>query len=130
MANDDLTRTAGLYRAFREAHPANAQRYPFRKPKALARLGTVEFVGYMTTHGGRVALYVHYFAPGSRPGLYATTGRSELYLLGGRFSATGLGITDTDINGRVVDYRPRFEVRLVREEERRTLHNRRRRRKT
>jgi len=122
LAND-VTRAAALYRAFREAAPKTARKYTTRPPKALARLGTVEFVGYLTTHAGQVALYVHYFAPASRPGLYATTGRSELYLLGGRFKATAAGITDLDANGRIVDFRPRFEVI-----EKDRLHNKRRRR--
>jgi hypothetical protein len=64
----------------------------------------------MTTHNGKPALYVHHFAPGSRPALYAGTNRNELALVGGRFHVTGRGITDLDANGRETDYTPRYSV--------------------
>jgi len=111
----DVENANRLYREFREATPRGQYvRYP-RVPKALARLGTCEFVGYQTTHQGRLALYVHYFAAGSRPGLYANTGRGQLYLVGGRFRVTYRGITDLDSRGREIDYKPKY--RTLTEEE-------------
>jgi hypothetical protein len=74
-------------------------------------MGVCEFIGYMTTHQGRPALYVHHFAPGSRPAMYAGTRRNELYLVGGRFHVTGRGITDLDARGREIDYTPRYDVK-------------------
>lgn len=106
--NPDLRRAIGLYRAFRESEPKRARRVHMRLPKAVARVGTVEFIGYMTTHHGRVTLYVHDFAPGSRPALYAGTHRNQLYMFGGRFKVTGRGITDMDSRGRETDYSPRY----------------------
>jgi len=107
--NEDLRRAVRLYRAFREANPPRARRVSLEIPKAVARVGTVEFIGYMTTHKGKVHLYVHDFAPGSRPALYAGTRRNQLYLFNGRFKVTSRGITDLDSAGRVVDYSPRYE---------------------
>ena len=71
-------------------------------------MGVLEFVGYMTTHAGKPALYVHHFAPGSRPALYAGVSRNQLALYGGRYWVTGRGITDLDARGREVDYTPRY----------------------
>lgn len=107
--NPELQRAVRLYRAFREADPSRARRVQVSLPKAVARVGTVEFIGYMTTHRGKVHLYVHDFAPGSRPSLYAGTRRNQLYLFNGRFKVTSRGITDMDSHGRVVDYTPRYE---------------------
>lgn len=104
----DLRRAAQLYRDFREAAPKRARRVSIATPKALARMGVLEFVGYMTTHAGKPALYVHHFAPGSRPSLYAGARRNQLALYGGRFTVTGRGITDLDARGREVDYTPPY----------------------
>lgn len=111
-ARNALLRATRLYRDFREAEPRAVRRVRVRAPKgkALVRIGPCEFVGYMTTHQGRPALYVHHFAPGSRPALYAGTGRCELYFVGGRFHVTGRGITDLDARGREIDFRPRYDV--------------------
>jgi hypothetical protein len=107
----DLHRAARLYRAFREEQPSRTRSIARpRIPKALAHIGTCEFIGYITSHKGRPALYVHYFAPGSRPSMYGSTGLGEFYLLGGRYKLTAGGITDLDAHGRIVDYRPRFKV--------------------
>lgn len=106
----EISSAERLYRQFREAAPSSARRVRVRIPKALARMGTCEFVGYLTTHKGKAALYVHYFAPGSRPGLYANTGRGQLFLIGGRFRVSERGITDQDIRGRDIDYTPRYRT--------------------
>lgn len=106
--NPDLHAAIKLYRAFREAIPHRARQVRVALPKAVARVGTVEFIGYMTTHRGKVHLYVHDFSPGSRPALYAGTRRNQLYLFGGRFKVTARGITDLDSRGRETDYLPRY----------------------
>ena len=101
----DLTNAARLYRAFREEEPRRA-RLSAPLPKAVAKMGTAEFLGYLTTHAGKVVLYVHYFAPGSRPEVCAPgSRRNQLFLFGGRFKVTGRGITDLDSRGRVVEFR-------------------------
>ncbi len=111
-ARRDVARARGLYRAFREDEPGRIGRARLRIPKAVALMGPVEFIGYVTTHRGQVALYIHEFAPGSRPLMYAGAGRGQLYLLGGRFKVTGRGITDLSALGREVHARRRFEVKL------------------
>lgn len=110
-SSGDLRRAMSLYRSFREEPPKRARKLTVpRMPRALAHIGTCEFIGYITSHGGKPALYVHYFAPGSRPAMYGNTGRGEFYLLGGRYKLTAGGITDLNAQGRIVDYRPRFKV--------------------
>lgn len=101
---------ARLYRSFREATPRRARRVPYHVPRAVAVMGHVEFVGYMTTHRGKTHLYIHEFAPGSRPLLCAGSGRGELYLVGARFKVTGRGITDLDAQGRITHSRRRYRV--------------------
>jgi hypothetical protein len=114
-----LERAGRLYRAFREDSPREVKRLTVTIPKAVAVMGYCEFVGYLTTHRGKVALYIHEFAPGSRPLLCAGTGRGQLYLLGGRFKVTGRGITDQDASGRTVHAKRRYDVRLKRSRARR-----------
>lgn len=111
----ELRRAVKLYRDFREAAPKRARRVSAATPRALARMGILEFVGYMTTHAGKPALYVHYFAPGSRPALYAGVHRNQLALHGGRYRVTGRGITDLDSRGAEVDYTPRYVTVLASE---------------
>jgi len=112
MSTRERLRTLKLYRDFRESEPVGMfvrRRYP----RTLARMGVCEFIGYMTTHGGKTALYVHHFAPGSRPSLYAGAGRNQLFLMGGRFTVTDRGITDIDAHGKPTDYTPRYHVSAV-----------------
>ncbi len=113
--SSEVRRAVQLYRDFREAAPRSARRASIATPRALARMGPLEFVGYMTTHAGKPALYVHYFAPGSRPALYAGVSRNQLALYGGRFRVTARGITDLDSRGREVDYTPRYVTVLASE---------------
>lgn len=108
----DVRDAADLYRAFREDEPRTARRIKIKVPTAVAVMGHCEFVGYVTTHRGEVTLYIHEFAPGSRPLLCAGKGRSQLYLVGGRFTVTGAGITDLDRDGRIVHARRRYLVKV------------------
>lgn len=114
MSATDFQRASRLYRAFREEPVSRARRVSIRLPKAVARMGVLEFVGYMTTHGGKPALYIHHFAPGSRPVMYASGRRNQLMLYGGRYTVTGRGITDLNPRGRAIDYTPRY-VTVTRE---------------
>ena len=106
----ELARARSLYRAFREDEPRRVRRVTVDMPRAVAVMGHVEFVGYMTTHKGRTHLYVHEFAAGSRPLLCAGKGKGQLYMLLGRFKVTGRGITDTDAGGRIVHARRRYQI--------------------
>jgi len=109
----DLDDAASLYEQFREERPKRARKVRVQLPKAVAVMGHCEFVGYVTTHGGKVELYIHEFAPGSRPLLCAGSGKSQLYLIGGRFTVTGRGITDLDRSGRTVHAKRRYRVTLI-----------------
>jgi hypothetical protein len=111
VSDSDLKKADRLYRSFREAPPQRARKLNVDLPKAVAEIGVCEFIGYMTTHGGKVKYYIHEFAAGSRPKLYAGTRRGQLYLFGGRFKVTELGITDMDRSGRTVHAKRRYEVK-------------------
>ncbi len=109
--NRELRETFKRYRQFREAEPDGIRKVSVAPPpKALWRLGICEFIGYMTTHQGKPALYVHHFAPGSRPVLVASVRRNGLYLMGGRFRVTDRGITDLTATGHETDFRPRYDI--------------------
>lgn len=74
-------------------------------------MGHVEFIGYVTTHRGKTHLYIHEFAPGSRPLMTAGPHRNQLLLIGGRYRVTSRGIVDLDARGRPVKEGPsRYKV--------------------
>lgn len=104
-------RAEKLYGQFREAKPQRVRHLKVTWPKALMVMGHCEFVGYATTHKGKVSLYIHEFAQGSRPLLCAAPGKSQLFLLGGRFDVTARGITDRDRSGRIVHAPRRYDVK-------------------
>jgi hypothetical protein len=116
VTDPDVKRAVQLFRSFREEAPTDVKTLNLHVPKAVAHIGTCEFVGYVTTHKGHPALYVHYFAPGSRPAMYGNTGRCEVYFLGGRYTLTAGGFTDLNRQGKIVDYKPRFRVFQVDEQ--------------
>jgi hypothetical protein len=109
----ELAEAEELYEGFREERPRRARVVHARFPRALAEIGVVEFLGYFTTHKGELALYIHEFAPGSRPRLWAGKRKGELYLFGGRFRVTERGITDLDRSGREISSRRRYHVKRV-----------------
>lgn len=112
MSARDLNGARSLYRAFREEEPKKPRRIAIDVPKVVAVMGPCEFVGYATTHRGKVTLYIHEFAPGSRPLLCAGPRRNQLFLVGGRFKVTGRGITDLSPEGRTVHAVRRYDVRV------------------
>jgi hypothetical protein len=110
---NDTQKAARVYQGFREETPRRARHVSVDIPKALAVVGACEFIGYVTTTRGRTELYIHEFAPGSRPYLAAGPRRNQLFLVGGRYRFTSRGITDLDANGRPIDARPRYKVTLL-----------------
>lgn len=106
----DRERAARLYNSFREEPVERVRRVRVRRPKAVMVMGTVQFIGYMTTHGGKATPYIHEFAPGSAPLLCAGPYRGQLYMLLGRFKVTGRGITDLSATGAVVHARRKYVV--------------------
>lgn len=75
-------------------------------------MGSVEFIGYVTTHQGRIHLYIHEFAAGSRPLITAGPRPNQLVLVGGRYKVTSRGIVDLDKRGKPVpEGRSRYRVK-------------------
>lgn len=105
-----VRQAARLYRGFREEPPRLARKVQFRVPKAVAVFGHVEFIGYVTTHRGKTHLYIHEFAPGSRPMMTAGPKGNQLFLVGGRYRVTRRGIVDRDASGREVHAKSRYKV--------------------
>jgi hypothetical protein len=112
-AKRDLRSNASLYEGFREEPVQRVRRVNFDVPKALAVMGQVEFLGYMTTHAGKTHLYVHQFAQGSRPTFAAGTRRNQAFLIGGRYRVTDRGIVDFDAAGREVRARDRYKIDVI-----------------
>jgi hypothetical protein len=109
----DIRSSAALYKGFREEPAERARRVEFKVPHAVAVMGHMEFFGYMTTHAGKTHLYVHQFAPGSRPVLGAGKGRNQLFLIGGRYRVTDRGVVDYGPGGREVRSRDRYKIDVI-----------------
>jgi hypothetical protein len=109
----DLQDAAKLWQDFREVPARRARRVTYDVPRAVAVMGYVELICYVTTHGRKVKLYKHEFAPGSRPILAAGKGRGRLYLIGSRFKVTALGITDINSRGHIVHAKNRYKVETL-----------------
>jgi hypothetical protein len=109
----DIRSSAALYKGFREEPPQRAKRVSYKVPRAVAVMGQVEFIGYMTTHAGKTHLYVHQFAQGSRPIFAAGKGRNQAYLVGGRYRVTDRGIVDFGPGGREVRGRDRYKIDVI-----------------
>ncbi len=101
--NSDEARAARLYESFREDVPRRVKKFGFAPPRIVVDIGYVEFIGYRTTHGRKVTLYQHDFAPGSRPLLCVSPDGRQLMLLGGRYQFTERGIVDRDVQGQEID---------------------------
>jgi hypothetical protein len=96
----DLERAGELYRDFREEEPRAVGELDVSLPSVVAEVGVCQFIGYFTTHAGKVTPYVHGFVSGSRPHLYSSGRKNELFLFGGRFRMTARGIVDFGADGR------------------------------
>jgi hypothetical protein len=99
----ELQQACALFESFREAKPRKIKTVQLKVPSAVAVIGHVEFIGYKTTHGKKITLYKHDFAPGSRPLLCSSPNGKQLLLLGGRYEFDERGIVDKDSKGRDVD---------------------------
>lgn len=108
----DVRKAASLYESFREEPAQLTRKVTVDVPDAVAVMGTVEFIGYVTTHRGKTFLYIHEFAEGSRPLMTAGKKRNQLFLVGGRYKVTSRGITDLDSTGRAIDAPSRYKVLL------------------
>ncbi len=100
----EMARAAKLYESFRERTPKRIKKISiFPPPRVAVDVGLVEFIGYRTTHGRKLTLYQHDFAPGSRPLLCVSPDGRQLLLIGGRYKFTGRGIVDRDLSGREIE---------------------------
>jgi hypothetical protein len=99
----EMSRAAKLYESFRERPPKRVNRIGFAPPRIVVDIGHVEFIGYRTTHGKKLTLYRHDFAPGSRPLLCVSPDGRQLMLIGGRYKFTERGIVDRDIDDREIE---------------------------
>lgn len=95
-------RAKKLYEDFRETKVKRTRSIKIRYPKAVAIMGYCEAILYSTTHNGVAKLYKHKFAKGSRALLCAGPGKSQLYLIGGRFHVTERGIVDLTPSGKEI----------------------------
>jgi hypothetical protein len=109
----DIRSAAELFEEFREEPPERARKVNFKVPNAVAVMGQVEFIGYMTTHAGQTHLYVHQFAQGSRPTFAAGKGRNQAFLIGGRYRVTDRGIVDFGPDGREVRAKDRYKIDVI-----------------
>lgn len=98
-----IGQAVALFESFRERKPQRMGTLRFKVPKAVACMGYVEGVDYRTTHGKKLTLYHHDFAPGSRPLLCVSADGKQLLLVGGRYQWTARGIVDKDAKGRDVE---------------------------
>lgn len=97
-----VRRAIKLYESFREDKPRKIGAVKMALPSAVAVMGYVEGIDYRTTHKGKLTLYHHDFAPGSRPLLAVAADGKQLLLMGGRFQFTARGIVDKDARGRQI----------------------------
>lgn len=102
MSKQAIGQAVRLFQSFRERKPQRVGVVKFRVPKAVACMGYVEGIDYRTTHGKKITLYHHDFAPGARPFLAVSSDGLQLLLLGGRFKFTHQGIVDKDARGRLI----------------------------
>ncbi|MHB8414592.1 MAG: hypothetical protein ACYDDA_03805 [Acidiferrobacteraceae bacterium] len=99
----EMARAAKLYRSFRERVPDRIKRVGVPPlPRIAVDIGRVEYVGYRTTHGKKLTLYQHDFAPASRPLLCVSPDGRQILLIGGRYVFTDRGIVDRDVTGRQI----------------------------
>lgn len=99
-----IGKAVALYESFRERKPKRIGKVSMSVPKAVACIGYVEGIDYRTTHGKKVTLYHHDFAPGSRPLFAVSPDGKQLILLGGRFKFTERGIVDRDAQGQEIEH--------------------------
>lgn len=91
-----------LYRSFRDKEPTRVKIVDYEPPEAVAIIGYVEEICYVTSHGKKVVHYSHPFGKGSRPLLCASEDGRQLLLLGGNFEFGEQGIVDKDARGRPI----------------------------
>lgn len=92
---DQVEAAADLYERFTGHDATRATRQLVAPmPRALMLLGELDGVLYTAIRDGQTERYIHEFARQDRPILAAGPNGQGLYILGGRYRVTSLGIVD------------------------------------
>ena len=91
----DLARAASLYERFsgHEAESLGRVTVP-PIPRVGVCIGEVDGILYTTARDGQVEKYIHKFAASDRPLLVVSPDGKQIFLLGGKYRFTELGIVD------------------------------------
>ena len=114
ISEHERSQAIAIYENFREKSPRRIDVVKVQIPNVVAVIGHIEAlwktkaghvgaVDYRTTHGQKLTLYRHAFAPGSRPLLCVSPDGKQLFLLGGRYQFTERGIVDRDAAGNEIE---------------------------
>lgn len=85
---------AKLYVQFRGEEPEQIESVRLLVSPVMLLIGELDGVLYTTRREGKKESYVHKFKPKSRPLLASSHDGKQLYILGGEYSFTELGIID------------------------------------
>lgn len=85
-----------LYQRFRVDDPKFVDEINFEAHDVMMAIGIVNAVEYDTKRAGKVEYYRHEFTGKSRPLLASSWDGKQLYLLGGNYNFTDVGIVDVD----------------------------------
>lgn len=92
---DDIERAADLFERFTGHDATRANRLVLPPtPRALMLLGDLDGVLYTCVRDGEVERYIHEFRKRDRPQLAVAPGGRQLYIVGGAYRVTSLGIVD------------------------------------
>jgi hypothetical protein len=92
---DDLERAADLFERFTGHDATRADRLILPpRPRALMLLGDLDGVLYTAVRDGEVERYIHEFTKRDRPQLASSPDGLQLYIVGGAYRVTSLGIVD------------------------------------
>lgn len=89
-----LAKAEDLYRRFRDENPRQVDEVMIEIPKVGIIIGELDFVGYTTRRSGKMEKYIHKFKRGSKPTLCASHDGDQIFIVGGNYHFTELGIED------------------------------------
>jgi hypothetical protein len=91
----EVRRAASLYERFsgHEAEAIGRIKVP-ALPKVGVSIGEIDGVLYTTVRDGRTEKYIHKFAKNDRPLFVVSPDGRQLFMIGGRYRFTELGIVD------------------------------------
>lgn len=83
-----------LFRRFREEEPEYVEELEIPTADVMMLIGTLDTVEYTTRRGGQVELYRHEFDEKSKPLLCSSWDGKQIWIVGGRYDFTEVGIKD------------------------------------